>query len=155
MKLDSYSTSFLDVVCCALGAAIVLFLINSSAPPGEKTRKSALLVSCDQLSGESREVGIQYWEPDAVVWRSARARDCPYHYVSGTSEDGGMALLLIADARPGKWGFRGDQGDYDSERMREPADVEIKMITKKRDRPKQATSHLPGDGTDEIWLTIP
>lgn len=141
--------SFLDLICCALGAGIILFLMNTVPRGRSEVAEPVILIACRQADrSPAREVGIQYKPPSTSRWTSALGADCPFHYVSheGRLDDRGVAVLLIEDAEPGVWEFRGYVVDYGAQRSASRTMLELSVSgLSGPDSRNHIQAFLPGD----------
>ena len=111
--------AFLDLVCCAFGGAVLLFLLTVVANPSnpEVPTPNLLLVRCMpfELSATSRaEVGIEILEPGGTEWRRGRnaGKQMTFFTVPSGAGRGSEAFLAIVDPRRGTWRFRPYLVDY-------------------------------------------
>ena len=104
--------SFLDLVCCAFGGAMLVFLIATSAetPGGPAPPGSLVIVRCKPPAGKEPrgEVGIEFRRPGQTTWERALPGDQARHQLSATSEPNGGsdALLVLLQPDSGTWEFR-------------------------------------------------
>lgn len=107
--------SFLDLICCSLGAALLLFLIIASVEEKKFKHDNRLLgVRVTHERGFKAEIGIEIKAPGSEIWR--RANDAAENYVcfSAPSQpsSGAESFVLIPDPAFGRWSFRPYLIDY-------------------------------------------
>lgn len=128
---DTFSLSFLDVLCCSLGAAVVLFLAFANSRPEEGAAGG--LLNRDMIEVEFavddpgafmrvivetpdkrvRSIEAEGLDADGFVterdpaWRKARliGGNEPVALASQTSPRRRLMRLLIFDPKPGEWRF--------------------------------------------------
>ena len=88
--------SFLDLISCGLGAALLLFVIGAAAtpvlPPLDDDR-SVLIVSRRE-GGSHAEVGLQ-WRIPGGDWQSSVAELAQALSVPSSAQSGGEAILIL------------------------------------------------------------
>lgn len=93
--------SFLDLISCGLGGALLLFLISAIAEPTKKPleMERTMLVVSRRLSGFHAEVGLQWRPLGSEQWRRGDSNDRESIGVSVPSsrDAGGEAILVIHD----------------------------------------------------------
>jgi|GEM_PF-5880973 len=108
---ERYFTSFLDIIACALGAAILLFLIGVHVQESFVAVESddTLLVRCDHIGGAPAVVGIEF-QKEGEPWTLANtALDTQNGYAvasASKTEKGMVSLLILFKPKVGKWKFR-------------------------------------------------
>ena len=108
MNSQSLMTSFLDLVCCAFGGAVLMLLIAVSSPPDAKptVRDNTLLVWCRHRSGPAAEIGLEFRRPGGTEWipfvqAPELGPGFASHGLAGTS-----AFFLLLAPEEGVWEFR-------------------------------------------------
>lgn len=128
---DTFSLSFLDVLCCSLGAAVVLFLAFANSRPEQGAAGGLLnrdMIEVDfavddpqafiRLIVKSpdekiRSIDVGGLDADGFVteadtaWRKVRVigGNEPVALASTTSPRRRLTRLLVFDPKPGKWRF--------------------------------------------------
>lgn len=99
--MNNYSfTSFLDVIACGLGAAILLFLVGTALQeaPKESLANPTLLVRCELVGGSPAFIGIEYQENDGP-WTFVNSQtDSKRGYAMGSAsrnQDEMVSFLLL------------------------------------------------------------
>lgn len=101
--------AYLDLICCAMGAGLLLFLVAVSATPAAKpaAEESELLaVRCVHVAGERLEVGIEMRAPGTTEWvRSAGPNRVGFVAPSDEKSGAEACAILLAPAE-GVWEFQ-------------------------------------------------
>ena len=165
--------SFLDLICCSLGAAVLMLIIAVTADPAGRPHapRPPLIVMCRFAGGTRAEVGIEFRVPNHPSWqrcRSSMARDSDRRpdsaaemstalhastatMFSATSEpnSGSYAVLIITDPEPGPWQFRPYLIDFPrGASTDEPVVVQLEALSRSLDGPSKGileTLHFPGE----------
>lgn len=100
-------TSFLDLVSCAFGASILIFLVSATTRDSQQPETAAdvLLILCrpSQESGEPVEVNFSIQEPSGRVVRSAGELPLGYSkFIAATSERS-VSFVVIPKPAVGCW----------------------------------------------------
>lgn len=101
--------AYLDLVCCAMGAGMLLFLIAVSAAPADtaKSPDSQLLtVRCVHVGGPRLEVGIEMRREGATEWVRAAGPDQVAFVAPSDPKSGAEACLVLLAPPVGDWEFR-------------------------------------------------
>ncbi|MCI0343879.1 MAG: hypothetical protein L0221_00355 [Chloroflexi bacterium] len=102
--------SFLDLICCGFGGALLLFLIGASATPrdADAPTGSMILVRARHHDGEKAEVGIEFRRPGSRDWLRPATANGAAEGFSATAEagSGSEAFLVLFIPEPGRWEFR-------------------------------------------------
>ncbi len=157
MKAQRRLLPFLDLICCALGAGVMLFLIYATPLGPPEIARPRILIRCEQVGGsEPRSIGILYREPFSTRWRAARHGNDRFRFVSHeASDEPGVAMLLIENAEAGEWGFRSYVVDYPPSRSDTRTLITIDAIgSLLGGSSKQSRASIPGDATGTILVTI-
>jgi hypothetical protein len=114
--------AYLDLVCCAMGAGLLMFLIAVSAAPVEKptARESQLLaIRChhlgkegDKEGGPRLEVGIEFRRPGSSEWVRSVGPDQLGFVAPTDPKSGAEACVILLAPREGIWEFRPYLVDY-------------------------------------------
>lgn len=100
--------SFLDLISCAFGAAILIFLVSVTTEQSQATNAAAdvLLIRCIQQQGEPIEVHFVVREPNGRVVRSVSGLPRGYsRFIASTHEQAG-SYLIIPEPAPGQWSIQ-------------------------------------------------
>ena len=103
--------SYLDLICCGFGSALLMFFIVISAAAGSRLEEAnaALIVRCHYESGRQAEVGIEFQPPGSDRWQHDISGQTEWGVMFSASSEpnsGGDALLVLANPQPGLWLFR-------------------------------------------------
>lgn len=105
--MNNYSlTSFLDVIACGLGAAILLFLVGTAVKeaPKESLTNPTLLVRCELVGGSPAFVGLEYQENDGP-WTFVNSKtDSKRGYAMGSAsrdKDEMVSFLILFAPKTG------------------------------------------------------
>lgn len=111
-------TSFMDVIACGLGAAILLFLLGASAQSGltDGPQSDTILIRCTHESGPPASIGIEFQPPGSSVWKLADTHiDADNGFVLASSSQGVgrmVSFFLLYTPAAGEWRFRPVMLDY-------------------------------------------
>jgi hypothetical protein len=98
---SSEMISFLDLISCGLGAALLLFVIGAAAtpvsPPHQNDR--SLLIVSRREGGSRAEVGLQ-WRTPGGAWRRDE-EEAQTVSIPSSSDAGGEAVLILRDPPSG------------------------------------------------------
>lgn len=104
---DAYNTpgmiSFLDLISCGLGGALLLFVIGAAATPVSPplpTDRSVLIVS-RHAGGARAEVGLE-WRISGGDWRREDEHDSQAVSIPSSADAGGEAVLILRDPPSGR-----------------------------------------------------
>lgn len=107
--------SYLDLMCCGFGGAVLLFLITASADPERTPTNDLIFVRCrhEATSGNPRaEIAIQYLEPGSTEWKNptpgkpTSPNVIPAFAAISQPDGGSEAVLVLRAPRSGTWQFR-------------------------------------------------
>lgn len=107
--------SYLDLMCCGFGGAVLLFLITASADPERTPTNDLIFVRCRHEATSSNpraEIAIQYLEPGSDEWKNpAPSKPTSPNVIpafAAISQPGGgsEAVLVLRSPRSGTWQFR-------------------------------------------------
>lgn len=107
---ERYFTSFLDIIACGLGAAILLFLIGVQIQEDLRSSESeeTVLVRCEHVGGSPAVIGIEY-QINNKPWTLASTLDTQEGYALGTAsknDERMISLLVLFRPKTGIWKFR-------------------------------------------------
>lgn len=109
--------SYLDLMCCGFGGAVLMFLIVASARPEQYPTDQLLVVRCRATEGSSTgpatrraEVGLEFRVAGEPTWERLQpgdARPNRWTFVAPSRDGSGTETLSIWRRPPsGKWEFR-------------------------------------------------
>jgi hypothetical protein len=107
--------SYLDLISCAFGGAVLLFLIVSvsGTPSGDEEAAAVpmIVVRCfhaDAVNAPKAEVGIEYRRPGHLDWERPKPGSKQTEVFAATSEpnSGAEAFLLLFGPETGPWEFQ-------------------------------------------------
>ncbi len=112
-----FLASAVDLVCCALGGSILLFIISAAAVDETRiesdTDARVLAVRLLKNKGANAEVRLEWRKPGQTNWVFG-TRNADF-FSAKSSQGGGNALAVIRNPDPGRWHFRGYYVDYESQ----------------------------------------
>ncbi|MFO0906381.1 MAG: hypothetical protein U0939_25470 [Pirellulales bacterium] len=132
--------SYLDLMCCGFGGAVLMFLIVASARPEQHPTDQLLVVRCralwesaptaasaDSSSSPSTlaraEAGLEYRRAGDVVWRRLSPRQLApdrWVFMAPSKAGSGTETILVWRHPPqGRWEFRPYLIDFPAARQRE------------------------------------
>ncbi len=103
-----FLTALLDLVCCGLGAAAVLWILSASWLPQDvpPVGSTSLVVRCRKgPQSPPAEIGIEFRPPSQNHWVSVDP-SCVRFSAESNSSSGGQAFLVFQNPEPGYWQFR-------------------------------------------------
>ena len=100
--------SFLDLISCAFGAALLIFVISAT---GEDKAKGVqgpdiLLVYARHVSGSSPEIQFELRDPLGVVVRSTDELPAGYRRFAAPAMSNSGAYLIVPKPTAGQWSIR-------------------------------------------------
>ncbi len=100
---DAALMSFLDLISCGLGAALLLFLIAATATPviQPEERNESVLVISRHLGGPRAEVGLQWRVEGEDRWNRDAEGESAVLSVPSSVNSGGEAVLILQNSRAG------------------------------------------------------
>lgn len=107
--------SYLDLMCCGFGGAVLMFLITAAADPPRTPTNNLIMVRChhELNSGNPRaEIAIEYQLPRTDQWIRPSPREpmqnnvIPAFAAVSTVNGGSEAVLVLRSPQPGEWRFR-------------------------------------------------
>lgn len=103
--------TFLDLISCSFGAAVLIFLISefSAEPKLDAPENESLIVRCKHVAGAKSEVRIEYLRPGTTTWLGAFRGDeaGPLEFAAQSDYgQGAEAFVFFANAAEGEWKFR-------------------------------------------------
>lgn len=103
--------SYLDLVCCGFGGALLLFLIALSGSSVSSRRgpvNEMVIIRCAHKAGPKAEVGILFKRPDDEQFLEPGSADPDVRSFSAYSgsDSGGEAFLVLPRPQAGVWQFR-------------------------------------------------
>jgi hypothetical protein len=171
--------SYLDLMCCGFGGALLMFLIVASARERIDASESMLVVRCwadgsEESSGpiSGAEVGIEYRRAGTKDWIRANGLSSEDD-LTGVSSDGRRgekwvffptsasgqpveAVLICQFPRPGRWEFRAYMADFSA--VEGPSDGSISVTMEFLGAAQNSSpSHLlltPGMSTGIVSIDI-
>ena len=113
--------AFLDLMCCGIGATVLLLLIAVTSVPEHPLAASdeTLVVCSELLSGPTAEIGIEYLPPGKTQWE--RASSLPgkaeFYAVTSGPQSGGDTFFILFAPKSGTWKFRPYLADFPHNRQ--------------------------------------
>lgn len=102
--------SFLDLVSCAFGTSLLVFLMASTASLPQKPSESnkLVIVQAVPLPGGTGEIGIQFLRPGRILWDRVAPKEKQASFLSAAAnqDSGGDAILVLFAPEAGIWRFR-------------------------------------------------
>ncbi len=155
--------SFLDLICCSLGAAVLMLIIAVTADPANRPRapRRPLIVVCHFAGGARAEVAIEFRRPNHASWErgsSPTPRDTVLpsettanpqfvrtsavtaFAASSEANSGSYAVVLITDPVPGRWEFRPLLIDFPKDMTDEPVIVRMEILSRNLDAPPDSAN---------------
>ena len=109
--------SYLDLVCCGFGGALLLFLVAVSASSVSSRQgqvNEMVVVHCSHKSGPKAEVGIEFQRPSDERFQQPGSADSDIRSFAARSgpNSGGETFLVLKRPQSGLWRFRVWQKDF-------------------------------------------
>lgn len=101
--------SFLDLISCAFGAAVLLSLVAMTDDKSKVSPDSVadvMLITYRRTQGEDVEVHFVIRDPHGRVVRTTDVLPTGYVCFTGEADDRDTSFLVIPKPAPGKWTFQ-------------------------------------------------
>lgn len=101
--------TFLDLITCGLGGAVLLFVISATATPVIPTEQHdrSVLVFCTRVEPSApTEIGIEWRRAGAAVWSSSAPGGSESFSLPSEPGSGAEAFVLFPALPAGEWEFR-------------------------------------------------
>lgn len=128
--LRAVLTSFLDLICCGLGASIMLFLIAAAAPPTQEiiSSEGSIMVWAEVVAGTKAEISLEYWGPSDGKWNRMISKRKAIQFSADTSlKNGGAALVVLPKPESGTHRFRAVMVNYPKADFGDVVPPEVKL----------------------------
>jgi hypothetical protein len=146
--------AYLDLVCCSMGAGMLMFIIAVSATPAEKSkaRESRLVaIRCIHIAGPKLEVGIEMLPPHSKEWIRPIGSDQVSFVAPSDSKSGAEACVILLSPAEGIWEFRPylvvDNPKGDEVRVRLESFGQPVMVENKSESKLKQTGSDPNGGS--------
>lgn len=147
-------TSFLDLICCGLGAAILLFLLVVAFPSDAANVESkCILVFGKVVDGPKAEIAIEFKRPSDTSWNRVGA-DVVNFSSSTTAKVGGSAVCAIQDIEPGVYQFQIVMVNFPRSRADQKCMVQMEVSGHGIEKGKSVPSELPRPGKSTAALKV-
>lgn len=100
---------FLDLISCAFGAAILIFIISAASGGQESTatrKQQLMLVHARHVDGDSPEIEIEVVDPKGSRRLTTELLPQNWRTFAAPASSYGGSFLLIREPIPGDWQFR-------------------------------------------------
>jgi hypothetical protein len=170
--------SYLDLMCCGFGGALLMFLIVASANERLVSAQPMLVVRCRtsipgdrgpapqgaEIGLEYRQVGGREWirvngPPDSqeLVDSSDKGTGDLWHFQPPTAPgQAAESVAIFRYPKPGKWEFRAYLADFPSSaNANTPLSVEIEVLGSPQVHSTPKVLLTPGTTTSPVLVSIP
>lgn len=107
--------AFLDLISCAFGSAVLIFVVAASAGRPEQGVETShlMLVRVSHLGGTSPEIELECIDPDGMRRLSSEFLPPGWRRFAAPAGSGGGTYLVIPQPQSGSWTFRAFWTDAD------------------------------------------
>ena len=100
--------SFLDLISCAFGSAVLIFIVSAAIQQesGGQQQAKLLFVYVHPVSGAAQELDFEIRDPDGVRRLSSEPLPNRWKRFATPAKTGGGSCLVINAPSPGQWRFR-------------------------------------------------
>lgn len=103
-------TSFLDLISCAFGSAILIFLVavTNDSQAIKNPEADLVLVRCRSLGAAESSLEVQFLirDPSGRTIKSAKELPLGFNKFIARAGEGAASFLLITKPLPGKWSIQ-------------------------------------------------
>jgi hypothetical protein len=135
--------SYLDLVCCGFGGALLLFLIAASASSISLHQGplNEMVVVRSHKGGTKAEIGIEFERPSAKGFQQPGSAHPDVRSFSARSgnNSGGESFLVLMGPEAGLWRFRVWQKDFPAGALLGDGRVELEVIGQDLERLEDET----------------
>lgn len=146
--------SYLDLVCCGFGGALLLFLIMVATSSRRGPVNQMVVVRCYCEGGPKAEIGLLLKPPGSAQFLDPPRPGADPHIRSFSARSaalgGGEAFIVLIDPKSGEWEFLAYQKDFSGQGGVAAGQVRYEVIGQHLDRladeVREGDGRLPGPG---------
>lgn len=165
--------SFLDLICCSFGAALLMFLMISSVEEKRFIHENKVfIVRAMHQQGSKAEVGIEFKRPGMDMWKRPEENSHNVYSFSMLSQpaSGSEAFVMLFEPAAGTWHFRTFLvnypnlyfGDDFTEKPDTTCQLQMQILGQETlgdckvfKEPGKFSLSVPGDTSPELVLHVP